>query len=434
MAAQPRALRSSSRRPRGSRGRPSGTPSRSRRARLRAPPRPCPRTARGERLPADVPLERDPAHDPLAEAAAFATTPFAPSAPDDEGRRRPPRRRGRRHGLGRLRFVDATPSRKSAPAATAPLREVQIEPPALGHVMSGSPGSRPSVRRIRPAPPCARRRARRPGRRRTAVLQRAARESAPARLVAREPGLVHEENPGPARAGGSRSRSPPARLRRRGRRSAPPLDRRGQGRRGATRARDRTRPAGGAPRSGDVEPTRGAEASLVRAVTYLALAAGVALLAVSIGLGLRDRGEQQRASDQALTSKAADQATRLEEYFARARSIMLITAQQPFVSRASTPIPAVARAEDPSARAGGPRVRERARIPRDGCTRQASARRASSTAAAPRTRATSGAARHDPDLSPRRDRPTRSSHPPSPSGPARCSRRRPMSHPTRASG
>ena len=78
-----------------------------------------------------------------------------------------------------------------------------------------------------------------------------------------------------------------------------------------------------------MEPTRGAEASLVRAVTYLALAAGVALLAVSIGLGLRDRGEQQRASDQALTSKAADQATRLEEYFARARSIMLITAQNP---------------------------------------------------------------------------------------------------------
>ena len=91
----------------------------------------------------------------------------------------------------------------------------------------------------------------------------------------------------------------------------------------------RTQPADGDPRSGDVEPTRGAEASLVRAVTYLALAAGVALLAVSIGLGLRDRGEKQRASDQALTSKAADQATRLEEYFARARSIMLITAQNP---------------------------------------------------------------------------------------------------------
>jgi diguanylate cyclase (GGDEF)-like protein len=68
---------------------------------------------------------------------------------------------------------------------------------------------------------------------------------------------------------------------------------------------------------------------LVRAVTYLALAAGVALLAVSIGLGLRDHGEKQRTSDQALTSKAADQATKLEEYFARARSIMLITAQNP---------------------------------------------------------------------------------------------------------
>ncbi len=105
-------------------------------------------------------------------------------------------------------------------------------------------------------------------------------------------------------------------------------DRRHPGR-GATRARaGRNRPCGD-PRSGDVEPTRCADASLVRAVTYLALAAGVALLAVSIGLGLRDRGEKQRASDHALTSKAADQATRLEEYFARARSIMLITAQNP---------------------------------------------------------------------------------------------------------
>ena len=67
----------------------------------------------------------------------------------------------------------------------------------------------------------------------------------------------------------------------------------------------------------------------MRTVTFLALAAGVALLAVSIGVGVRDHADRQRDSDQALTSKAADQATQLEEYFARARSIMLITAQNP---------------------------------------------------------------------------------------------------------
>jgi diguanylate cyclase (GGDEF)-like protein len=67
----------------------------------------------------------------------------------------------------------------------------------------------------------------------------------------------------------------------------------------------------------------------VRTVTFLALAAGVVLLAVGIGLGVRDRGEKQRSYDQELSGKAADQATKLEEYFARARSIMLITAQNP---------------------------------------------------------------------------------------------------------
>jgi diguanylate cyclase (GGDEF)-like protein len=72
-----------------------------------------------------------------------------------------------------------------------------------------------------------------------------------------------------------------------------------------------------------------AEASFVRIVTFLALAAGVALIAASIGLGIRDRGERQRSADQALSNKAADQAAALEDYFERARSVMLITAQNP---------------------------------------------------------------------------------------------------------
>ena len=72
-----------------------------------------------------------------------------------------------------------------------------------------------------------------------------------------------------------------------------------------------------------------AESSLVRTVTFLALAASVALLAAGIGLGLRDRGQKQRSAEQELSSKAADQATKLEDYFERARSIMLLTAQNP---------------------------------------------------------------------------------------------------------
>jgi len=67
----------------------------------------------------------------------------------------------------------------------------------------------------------------------------------------------------------------------------------------------------------------------VRAVTFLALAVGIALLAGSVGLGLRDQSEKRRSIDQALTSKAGDEAGQLEEYFARARAINLITAHNP---------------------------------------------------------------------------------------------------------
>jgi diguanylate cyclase (GGDEF)-like protein len=67
----------------------------------------------------------------------------------------------------------------------------------------------------------------------------------------------------------------------------------------------------------------------VRVATLLALIVGVVLLAGSIGLGMRDRGEKQRAIDQALTSKVRDEAGQLEGYFERARAIDLITAHNP---------------------------------------------------------------------------------------------------------
>jgi diguanylate cyclase (GGDEF)-like protein len=59
------------------------------------------------------------------------------------------------------------------------------------------------------------------------------------------------------------------------------------------------------------------------------LVVGIALLAGSIGFGVRDRSEKRRVTDQVLMNQANDEASKLEEYFARARAINLITAQNP---------------------------------------------------------------------------------------------------------
>ncbi len=67
----------------------------------------------------------------------------------------------------------------------------------------------------------------------------------------------------------------------------------------------------------------------VRPATWLALVVGVALLAGSIGLGVREQSERRDATDQALASKVLDEAGQVEAYFARARSINLITAHNP---------------------------------------------------------------------------------------------------------
>jgi hypothetical protein len=67
----------------------------------------------------------------------------------------------------------------------------------------------------------------------------------------------------------------------------------------------------------------------VRAATFLALVVGAVLLAGSVGLGMRDQSAKRSAIDQALTSKVLAEAGQLEEYFARARSINLITANNP---------------------------------------------------------------------------------------------------------
>jgi diguanylate cyclase (GGDEF)-like protein len=67
----------------------------------------------------------------------------------------------------------------------------------------------------------------------------------------------------------------------------------------------------------------------VRAAPLFALIVGVALLAGSVGLGMRDRADAHRTIDQALSTKVTDEAGQLEEYFSRARSINLITAHNP---------------------------------------------------------------------------------------------------------
>jgi diguanylate cyclase (GGDEF)-like protein len=67
----------------------------------------------------------------------------------------------------------------------------------------------------------------------------------------------------------------------------------------------------------------------VRVTTILTLVFGIALLTASVGLGARDRSESRHARDQALTSAAREESVQLAEYFARARTIVLISAQNP---------------------------------------------------------------------------------------------------------
>ena len=120
--AQARPFLSSTRRRRGWRGRPSGTPSRSRRARRRARPRRHSRTARAaEPAPGHVPLERDP-----PRRSRRRVRRLAPRRRSRRPRRRDTRRarahlrRGRRRPPRRARAPRrAVPSLKSAPAAAA---------------------------------------------------------------------------------------------------------------------------------------------------------------------------------------------------------------------------------------------------------------------------------------------------------------------------
>src|SRR5262245_39714462 len=67
----------------------------------------------------------------------------------------------------------------------------------------------------------------------------------------------------------------------------------------------------------------------MRAAAFLAVAMGVLLLAGGAALGVRERSQQQLAVDHTLTNRVDEDASRLEAYFERARSIVLITGNNP---------------------------------------------------------------------------------------------------------
>src|SRR5919201_1583666 len=67
----------------------------------------------------------------------------------------------------------------------------------------------------------------------------------------------------------------------------------------------------------------------MRAAAFLALVMGVLLLAGGAALGVRERSQKRLALDHVLSNTVDQDASRLEAYFERARSIMLLTAHNP---------------------------------------------------------------------------------------------------------
>jgi diguanylate cyclase (GGDEF)-like protein len=67
----------------------------------------------------------------------------------------------------------------------------------------------------------------------------------------------------------------------------------------------------------------------VRSLTFLSFTVAVVLLVQSVALGMDERRDERRSADRALATVAANEASGVEAYFARARSISLITAHNP---------------------------------------------------------------------------------------------------------
>jgi diguanylate cyclase (GGDEF)-like protein len=75
----------------------------------------------------------------------------------------------------------------------------------------------------------------------------------------------------------------------------------------------------------------GGPASRIRrsAVPLIALLLAIGLLSVAVGAALSDQAREREKLDRQLSGEAKEQSQRLEAYFARARSLMLITAHNP---------------------------------------------------------------------------------------------------------
>src|SRR5829696_6873606 len=67
----------------------------------------------------------------------------------------------------------------------------------------------------------------------------------------------------------------------------------------------------------------------MRRTQILVLIGGLVLLVVSLSTGLASRADAMSSERHALAQRSAQQAQVLDEYFARARSIILITAHNP---------------------------------------------------------------------------------------------------------
>ena len=90
---------------------------------------------RGSALPAHVPLERDPAHDPAAEPGRPRDDAVRPVGPDEEAARTDDSADARGDaGVTELELVDVDAVAEVCPGGRCLLREMEVEPAPLRHL------------------------------------------------------------------------------------------------------------------------------------------------------------------------------------------------------------------------------------------------------------------------------------------------------------
>src|ERR1044071_2231490 len=88
-------------------------------------------------------------------------------------------------------------------------------------------------------------------------------------------------------------------------------------------------PRGAVPASRSQESQLCADVLQMRVATFFCLIVGVLLLVGGAALGVRERSQRRLDRDHGLLNRADADASRLQAYFARARSIILITGHNP---------------------------------------------------------------------------------------------------------